>query len=305
MSGSLYCFWHAPEADKSVGDIREQLENRARTGRPMDGFILRGANLEQLNLVNRQGKPYILTNSDLSRANLDHAHLYKVNLSGSRLLKANLSKANLHCANLSGCNLLGVNLKSSRLENVDWGEQIYQASVAKGAQGVKNRSNAVALYEEAEEVARNIRKSCEDQGLFSVAGAFFHREMLFRRYQLSLFSRRRLISKIVDLVSGYGEKPLRIILFSAAFIFFCSVFYFLTGLSDNGSLVLFDSKQSGWVNFRAWLDCLYFSVVTFTTLGYGDLTPLGPSRLCAALEAFTGSFSLALFVVVFVKKMTR
>ena len=50
---------------------------------------------------------------------------------------------------------------------------------------------------------------------------------------------------------------------------------------------------------------MYFSVVTFTTLGYGDLVPVGPSRVIAAIEAFVGSFTLALFVVVFVKKMTR
>ena len=48
-----------------------------------------------------------------------------------------------------------------------------------------------------------------------------------------------------------------------------------------------------------------YSVVTFTTLGYGDFTPVGLSRIFAAFEAFTGSFTLALFVVVFVKKMTR
>ncbi|MGK0441311.1 MAG: voltage-gated potassium channel Kch [Pseudohongiellaceae bacterium] len=51
---------------------------------------------------------------------------------------------------------------------------------------------------------------------------------------------------------------------------------------------------------------MYFSVVTFTTLGYGDLTPSsGVSRALAAIEAFAGSFTIALFVVVFVKKMTR
>nr|WP_306518632.1 hypothetical protein [Rheinheimera sp.] len=35
------------------------------------------------------------------------------------------------------------------------------------------------------------------------------------------------------------------------------------------------------------------------------MTPIGVSRLVAAVEAFTGSFTIALFVVVFVKKMTR
>ncbi|WP_263322296.1 pentapeptide repeat-containing protein [Endozoicomonas sp. Mp262] len=305
INGSLYCFWHAPEADKTGADVKERLEERARTGEPMDGFILKGSYLENLNLVNIHGEPYHLTNADLSRANLHNAHLYKVDLSGSRLLKANLSGANLHCADLSGCNLLGVNLKACRLEHVNWGAQICQALMAKGIRGLRRQEKAVALYEEAEEVARNIRKNCEGQGLFDVAGEFFHREMIFRRYQMPRFSYRRIMSKLVDLVSGYGEKPIRVIFFSAIFILVCSVFYFVNGINDSGEVVRFAWEQTYFTNFKAWLDCLYFSVVTFTTLGYGDLTPLGPSRICAALEAFTGSFSLALFVVVFVKKMTR
>ncbi len=53
------------------------------------------------------------------------------------------------------------------------------------------------------------------------------------------------------------------------------------------------------------MNSIYFSVVTFTTLGYGDISPLGFARFIAAFEAFMGSFTMALFVVVFVKKMTR
>jgi len=37
----------------------------------------------------------------------------------------------------------------------------------------------------------------------------------------------------------------------------------------------------------------------------GDFNPMGISRTIAVIEAFTGSFTIALFVVVFVKKITR
>jgi len=50
---------------------------------------------------------------------------------------------------------------------------------------------------------------------------------------------------------------------------------------------------------------VYFSVITFTTAGFGDILPQGPIRALAATEAFVGAFSMSLFVVVFVKRMTR
>jgi hypothetical protein len=47
-------------------------------------------------------------------------------------------------------------------------------------------------------------------------------------------------------------------------------------------------------------------VVTFTTLGYGDIHPLGfSSHAIAFSEAFIGAFFIALFVVVFARKMMR
>ena len=49
------------------------------------------------------------------------------------------------------------------------------------------------------------------------------------------------------------------------------------------------------------IDCAYFSVVTYTTLGYGDITPTGPLRLTCAMEALTGmllvGWSIAFMVV--------
>lgn len=300
-AGSQFCFWHDPDADKTGEDVKEKLEERAKNGQPMEGFILRKANLDNVDLVNHgSNKPFQLIYSDLSRASLNKAHLYRIDLSGSRLLKANLSNANLHRANLAECNLLGVNLKNSLLDHVCWGEKLYQEKEAEA-----NPENAITMYEEAEESARNIRRHCEHLGMMSVAGHFFYRERVFHRLQMPKYSQKRLLSWLVDLISGYGESPLRVVMFSLGLIFLCSFLYLFTGVQDGDTIVRFNGSVGLFQNVLYWLDCLYFSVVTFTTLGYGDLTPFGLSRIFAACEAFTGSFSLALFVVLFVKKMIR
>lgn len=47
---------------------------------------------------------------------------------------------------------------------------------------------------------------------------------------------------------------------------------------------------------NAVLDSVYFSAVTFSTLGYGDFRPCEASRLWAALEAIIGNLHLGLIV---------
>jgi hypothetical protein len=42
-----------------------------------------------------------------------------------------------------------------------------------------------------------------------------------------------------------------------------------------------------------FLDCLYFSAETYTSLGLGDIAPLGPVRLLAGVEALNGLLMIA------------
>ena len=41
-------------------------------------------------------------------------------------------------------------------------------------------------------------------------------------------------------------------------------------------------------NDGSLLDCVYFSFTNYTTLGYGDVEPIGDLRFLAGLEALTG-----------------
>ncbi len=300
------CFWHDPEADRSGDDLCEKLEAFAATGKPMDGFVLRYANLEQLNLNRPQGKDrYRLRYADLYRAKLARAHLYNIDLTGCNLMKADLSWVNLNSGGLEDCNLLGVNFKNARLEDVSWGEKVLQAVEGDKAQKQGDTEHAKSMYLEAESVCRNIRRVAEQQGLVDTAGHFFQQEMKNRRNQFPVDSWQWASSWLVDLVSGYGERPLRVIGFSLLMILIFAIAYFFTGISYGGVEMYFDPQTSWLKNLQTFGYCAYFSVVTFTTLGYGDIIPVSTARALAALEAFGGSFMIALFVVVFVKKMTR
>lgn len=284
-------------------NVKELLEQRAKTSQTMNDFNLSNTNLSDINLVNGgSSSGYTFTNMNLYKTNFTNAHCFKIDLSGSSLMKANFTNANLHCANLTNCNLLGTKFINAKLENVIWDKQIIQEREAEKSNILEEK---IDLYQQAEEIYRNLRKTTESDGLFETAGYFFQKEMQMRRKKMPKFSSRRLISKVVDVSCGYGERPTRIISISIFSIFLFACIFFMTGLQGANNILFFSTSNNLNENINIFLDCLYFSVVTFTTLGYGDILPLGISKLFAGLEALLGGFVLAIFVVVFVKKMTR
>jgi len=298
-----FCYWHDRSKKKNEPDLIERLEKRARTGEAMVGFCLQGSCLRGIDLVNHNKKiGYQLLDSDLYHCDLRDAHLFHIDFSGSSLMKANLDHANLNCATLKDVNLLGTQLQNTKMDNVDWGEKILQEIQADQS---NEKSEKWDLFEQSEEIYRNLRRVTESQGLFELSGHFFQREMVMRRYQLPRYDSKRILSKLVDLFCGYGEDPSRVVIFSLLTIFSFAFLYFFFGITDGSTNIVFALEYSWLENLKNLLNSLYFSVVTFTTLGYGDLAPAEWTRAFAAIEAFIGSFTLALFVVVFVKKMTR
>ncbi|MEW4529568.1 ion channel [Maioricimonas sp. JC845] len=50
---------------------------------------------------------------------------------------------------------------------------------------------------------------------------------------------------------------------------------------------------------------MYFSIVTFTTLGYGDYHPTGALRIVAAFEALVGAVTIAIVTVSLARQYLR
>jgi hypothetical protein len=304
--GSGFCFWHDAKFDKSGLELTQKLERYAKKGGLLQGLELKRANLEGLNLVKfGDHNGYDLSHGNFYRANLRGAHLFNNTIKNATLMKADLREANLHCCKIENTNILGVKLNNARIDNLELGEQLMQECLAFKALKEKASEDAIDLFLQSEEIYRLLRKAAEQQGLFEMAGKYTYKELMMRHQQYPKRSKKRLVSNAINWLCGYGEKPENVIRFSLSMIVVCALLYFLFGISYQDSIIQLSQDNSLSENMSALLNSFYFSVVTFTTLGYGDITPLGISRFIASIEAFTGSFSLALFVVVFVKRMTR
>ena len=298
------CFWHDPEESKEGDDVKRRLEEWAGTGESMEGFQLRRAQLQGARLYSDQG--YDLSHANLVRAQLQGAHLYHLNLRGADLLKADLSGANLNEAVLEDANLLGAELSGARLERARLGARVLQERLAREAEKRRSHEEGRRRYLEAEEVHRVLRQAYESCGHHTEAAHFFRLEMKMHRHSMPKWSVDRMWSKIVDLFCAYGESPPRVIGSAILLNLFCAVAYFAIGINGPQGLIAFDAQAGLWENAEAYSNCVYYSVVTFTTLGYGEMTPPpGILRPLAAVQAFVGAFMMAMFVAVFGKKMTR
>jgi hypothetical protein len=101
-------------------------------------------------------------------------------------------------------------------------------------------------------------------------------------------------SCFLNAIYGYGEKPGRVIVSAILVILLFASLFMIFGITNVG--IEFNTSNN-------FLDCMYFSTITFTTLGYGDFRPLeGLGRILAGSEAFIGAFMMALFVYTFARR---
>jgi uncharacterized protein YjbI with pentapeptide repeats len=156
----------------------------------------------------------------------------------------------------------------------------------------------------AESAHRNLKESYKNEGDYGTAGEFFIREMAIRR-KVAFKDREYgywVMSNLIAGLCGYGERPTRVIFWWFAFTFSYAVIYYVGKLIEYSDGV----SQIAYSTLGGFLTCFYFSVVTFTTLGFGDISPVTDAgRAIASVEAFTGAFMIALFVLVFGRKMIR
>lgn len=78
---------------------------------------------------------------------------------------------------------------------------------------------------------------------------------------------------------------------------FACIYFFLSYIPGQGPSGGFSSEPL----FR-FLDLLYFSVITGTSTGFGDIVPHGLSRMFSALQAISSVVIIALFVAKFVSR---
>jgi len=305
--------------DLSDLDLSGIVLNNARlfranfNGSILDGAIMQRANLQYATFNPLKSKKAILCSVDLRGARLQNAEFRETDLSVAQfqetsvqgvvhppelqgklleLLPAFLENtdfrgASLFLANFKGCYFYGTKLEGACIRGAD----IYEAHLeeAKWGNYIIGEERKKEFYF-AEHCYRYLKMWYTRAGMYDIAGEFFFREMTVKRKALGWWPNpwNRALSKLIAILCGYGEKPSRVVISAIVVIFGLAIAYMFGGLSLPYSI--------------------YFSAVSFTALGYGSWAYTPHSNWVqglGAFESFLGVSMMALFLVTFIRRMTR
>ena len=107
---------------------------------------------------------------------------------------------------------------------------------------------------------------------------------------------------VFDKIGLYATSPGRVLFSVVVFWIFFGIIYFLVDISGLGQTV---SSVDNPDQLSTLLQSFYHSAITFFTIGYGDVYPMGMSRIISGIEGFMGVFMMSYFTVAFVRKVLR
>jgi hypothetical protein len=131
-----------------------------------------------------------------------------------------------------------------------------------------------------------LKKIYNDQGDDSLAATYYIKEREVARQNSRWFT--YVFKSISYYYWGYGKRPQNVVYFATLIITLCAFLYYI-----------FPNNIISTSCSHSLLDMFYFSTVTFTTLGYGDITPVGWIRIISLLEAFSGALTIGFLVAGF------
>jgi uncharacterized protein YjbI with pentapeptide repeats len=316
---STHCWDHLPDKEAYKRKLLEAASNKEDlSGYNLKKIILRDSRLEKVNL----------TKANLSQTNLSGCHLFDSKLQNAELVGADLSNCELTHCDFRGADLAKAAMINSRLWNADltganlgeadlsgsdlWNARLLNANLwrtlfVNAKSLTKNNFSAGSSFFDnprinesgalsAEESYRDLKQYFIVNGRYNDASwASFKEKSMERKILKKKKDPNYLPSLLMSVLCGYGEKPYRIVLSAILTILLFSFLYFI-----------FNTVESSTISASqlSWADYIYYSTITFTTVGYGDFIPKpnGFFRLLAAFEAFTGVFLTGLFIFTLARK---
>lgn len=228
------------------------LEGAAPGEAHLEGADLTGAHLEDAHLVGTH-----LEGALLERAHLEGAHIELAHLEGAYLFRAHLEGANLLGTHLEGAYLMGTHLEGAECETaaVDGSTLLWKCEIDR-------ETNFASVALDSARIDPGTKQLLE-YNIRRINWERWYKDNRLRQWPMRMFW----------WMSDYGRSTGRILFtfFFLAFVF-AAIYYICGRVSPPGIVCnLFADAQGPVPGWLVPVRAMYFSIVTMTTLGFGDM----------------------------------
>lgn len=225
------------------------------------------------------------------------------NIKNSIFDKMNIESLVISDSDLRGIKIINTSMEYLLFEDeflTKLDEESFIDEIIIDKKNLNNTANAFKIY-------KDISTKFQANRLPNKAGEYYYLYKSLERKTLK--GQEKINSYIYWLLCGYGEKPTYALVTSIEIVLIFTILYMFTGLSIgleviDYSILIYKElpSQDLIIDF---LRSLYFSVVTFTTVGYGDITPIGNSVFLSGIEMFLGVTMVGIWTATLARKITR
>jgi len=234
----------------------------------------------------KEGEIADLSNTDLSGRNLEKAYLFGAHLEGAEFFRTHLEGTNLSDTHLEGAILIEAHLEG--------------AILIEGA-NLEN-ANVTGVTYDGEGLYRGIRVStCYGSPIFK---RFAQDQDWLEEYLLTRETRwQKILAYLWKETCDYGQSFTKWAIVSLLLaVIFGSILYIM-GLWDSFHI---QKPLPEYPDLWGLFTMLYYSVITFTTLGFGDVTPKTlPAAAVVMAEVIFGYIMLGGLISIFATKLAR
>ncbi len=312
------CVWHA-QVDGKTKEVLESADPTEQSA--IDGAYLVEASLANVDwFADTSLVEANFTGADLKGADFSRANLTLATLTDASAIVTDFSDANLEGAILTNADVRRATLEGARLHETVLRDMNIGGGTRMGDVSIYDRDSAPPdlidkqPLEAAAWVYRQLQFLYEDNALPQLARRSYHKERDARRRLAWRESDYTTAVKweLSRWVMKYGSSPYRVLLTSFVVVVVAALLFPLTGgiqETQAGETITYsiDNPEDApqWWLGQVLFKSLYFSVVTFATLGLGDIQPIGTTaRFIAGVESILGSLLAALLVFVLARIVT-
>ena len=213
---------------------------------------LKRANLQKANLIEANLQKAYLRKANLQKASLWDANLQKAGLDGANFQKASLWDANLQKASLWHANLKKAELRRANLQDSTLRDSDLEKTDVFGIQYKRSLGEFQGIRVSTCYGSERFKRFAQDQAYIDeLAEGKWWESWLY--YLWHIFA-------------DCGRTPFSWICWSILFAIYFGINFFWMG---KAAFIMPENTRLAWEP----VTLIYYSTVTFTTLGFGDITP--------------------------------